>query len=174
MNRMAIAMGNVGELNGINVTRLRELKDTCRRDPSRADCNPALVAHWVGSRRSRVEFRDKVVHIGGGEDLNSMQMLLAALAACNADVVATHASILGLEIERLSVEAKGHFDMRSYLGLEAPGPGYDAISYTVRLSAPGASPEQIARLRERCERSSPVADSLARRIPLKLEFDSNT
>ena len=167
-------MSNVGELNGINVARLLELKDTCRQDPSRADCNPALVAHWVGSTRSRVEFRSKVVHIGGSEDLNSMQMLLAALAACAADVVATHASILGLKIERLSVEAKGHFDMRSYLGLEASGSGYDAISFAVRLSAPGASPEQIAQLRECCERSSPVADSLARRVPLKLEFDSNT
>lgn len=167
-------MSGVGELNGINVSKLLELKDACARDPSRADCSPALVAHWVGGTRSRVEFRNKVVHIGGSEDLNPMQMLLAALAACDVDVVATHASILGLKIERLSVEANGHFDMRSYLGLEAPGSGYDAVSYTVRLSAPGASPEQIARLRERCERSSPVADSLARRIPLKLEFDSPT
>jgi uncharacterized OsmC-like protein len=167
-------MSEVAELNGINVTRLLELRNACRQDPARARCNPALVAKWVGSTRSRVEFRNKVVHIGGSEDLNPMQTLLAALAACDADVVATHASILGLKIERLSVEAKGHFDMRAYLGLEAPGSGYEAISYTVRLSAPGASPQQIARLRECCERASPVADSLARRIPLKLEFDANT
>jgi len=77
-------------------------------------------------------------------------------------------------IESLSVEAKGHFNVQSYLGLEgAPGSGYDAISYTVRLSVPGATPEQIAHLRERCELSSPVGDSLARAIPLQLEFEAS-
>jgi hypothetical protein len=43
----------------------------------------------------------------------------------------------------------------------------------VRISAPGATPEQIASLRERCERSSPVGDSMSRAIPLKLEFAAN-
>lgn len=72
------------------------------------------------------------------------------------------------------VEATGHFNVRSYLGLDgAPGSGYDGISYTVRISAPGATPEQIASLRERCERSSPVGDSMSRAIPLKLEFAAN-
>jgi hypothetical protein len=53
-----------------------------------------------------------------------MQMLPAALAACGAGVVVTRASILGQRIERLSVEAKGHFDIRSYLDLEASGSGF--------------------------------------------------
>lgn len=82
---------------------------------------------------------------------------------------------LGLKIESLSVEASGHFNVQSYLDLEdAPGSGYDAVAYTVHLSVPGATPEQIAYLRERCEHSSPVGDSLARAIPLKLEFKANT
>jgi hypothetical protein len=85
-----------------------------------------------------------------------------------------HASFLGLRIESLSVEATGHFNVQSYLGLDgAPGPGYDAVAYTVRLSAPGVTPEQIDILRERCERSSPVGDSLTRGIPLKLQFDAH-
>lgn len=111
--------------------------------------------------RSRVEFGDKVAHLGGDDDFNAMQMLLAALAACDVDLVAMHASFLGIPVESLAVEATGHFNVRSYLGLEgAPGSGYDHISYTVRISAPGATPEQIAYLSERCERSSPVGDSL--------------
>jgi uncharacterized OsmC-like protein len=144
------------ELNGVNVTEMMRFKDMVVKDPTRADRNPALVAHWVGGSRSRVEFKDKVVHMGGDDDLNPMQMFLATLAACDVDLVAMHASFLGLKIESLSVEATGHFNVQSYLGLEgAPGSGYDAIAYTVRLSAPGATAEQIAYLRERCERSSP-------------------
>ena len=88
------------------------------QDPAKADRNPALVAHWVGGSRSRVEFKDKVVHIGGDDELNPMQMFLATLAACDVDLVAMHASFLGLKIESLSVEATGHFNVQSYLGLD--------------------------------------------------------
>ena len=167
-------MSQVAEINGVNVTKMLEFKDIVRQDPTKADRNPTLVAHWVGGSRSRVEFKDKVVHLGGDDEFNPMQMLLATLAACDVDVIATHASFLGLKIESLSVEATGHFNVQSYLGLKgAPASGYDAMSYTVRLSVPGATPEQIACLRERCRRSSPVGDSLARAIPLKLEFKPN-
>lgn len=168
-------MNQVTEVNGVNVTELLEFKNICRSNPAKADRQPMVVAHWVGGSRSRVEFQDKAVHIGGDDELNPMQMLLATLAACDVDLVAMHASLLGLKIESLSVEAKGHFNVQAYLGLEGtPGSGYDAISYTVRLSVPGAAPEQMSHLHERCERSSPVGDSLTRAIPLNLEFESNT
>ena len=162
-------------INGVNVTELLEFKDRVAQDSTKADRNPMLIAHWVGGSRSRVEFKDKVVHIGGDDELNPMQMFLATLAACDVDLVAMHASFLGLKLESLTVEATGHFNVQSYLGLDnAPGSGYDAIAYTVRLSAPGVTPEQIALLRDRCERSSPVGDSLTRAIPLKLEFEADT
>jgi len=161
-------------INGVNLTELLEFKDRVAQDSTKADRNPMLIAHWVGGSRSRVEFKDKVVHIGGDDELNPMQMFLATLAACDVDLVAMHASFLGLKLESLTVEATGHFNVQSYLGLDnAPGSGYDAIAYTVRLSAPGVTPEQIALLRDRCERSSPVGDSLTRAIPLKLEFEAD-
>jgi uncharacterized OsmC-like protein len=167
-------MKKATEINGINVTEMLEFKDRVVQDSAKADRNPALVAHWVGGSRSRVEFKDKVVHIGGDDELNPMQMFLATLAACDVDLVAMHASFLGLKIEKLSVEATGHFNVQSYLGLDnAPGSGYDAIAYTVRLSVPDITAEQIAHLRERCVLSSPVGDSLTRAIPLKLEFVAN-
>ncbi len=168
-------MNTVIEMNGVDVAALLEFKEMVAQDPVQAERNPVLVAHWVGGSRSRVDFMDKVVHLGGDDEFNPMQMLLATLAACDVDLVAMHASFLGLRIEHLSVEATGHFNVQSYLGLEgAPGSGYDAIAYTVRLTALGATPEQIATLRQRCERSSPVGDSLTRAIPLKLEFAANS
>jgi len=167
-------MDNASAANSVNVAQMLELKDLVAQDPTKAERTPALVARWAGGSRSRIEFKDKVVHIGGDGELNPMQMLLATLAACDVDVVAMHASLLGLTIESLSVEATGHFNVQSYLGFDgAPGSGYDAIAYTVRLSVPGATAEQIAHLRERCERSSPVGDSLTRAISLKLEFEAN-
>ncbi len=168
-------MSEVSEINDVNVPELLEFKNTCAQHPEQADRNPALVAHWEGGSRARVEFNGMTLHLGGDGEFNAMQMLLATFAACDVDLIAMHASFLGLKIQSLSVAATGHFNVRSYLGLEgAPGSGYDSISYTVRISVPNATPEQITHLRERCESSSPVGDSLSRPIPLKLEFAAET
>ena len=162
-------------INGVEVGELLQFKNICAQHPEKADRDPALVAHWEGGSRSRVEFKSMIVHLSGDDEFNPMQMFLATLAACDVDLIAMHAAFLGLKIESLSVEAAGHFKVRSYLGLDGmPGSGYDSISYTVRISVPDATPEQVAYLRERCERSSPVGDSMSRAIPLKLEFAANT
>ena len=168
-------MEPLSEINGINVPKMLELKRLCGQDPTKADHNPTLVGHWIGGSRSRVEFKDRVVNIGGPGNLDAMQMLLASLAACDVDLIAVHASLLGLKIESLSVEVAGHFNLQAYLGLPvASGSGYDAVAYTVHLSVPGATPEQVAYLRARCERSSPVGDSLARAIPVQMQFTAST
>ena len=167
-------MTETTEINGVNVTKKLEFKALVMKDPSEADHHTALVAHWVGGSRSRVELKDKIVHLGGPGEFDPMQMLLATLAACDVDLMAIHASFLGLKIESLSVEAAGDFNAQSYMGLEGgPTSAYETISYIVRVSIPSATPEQIAYLRERCERSSPVRDSLLRSIPLKFEFKAN-
>jgi len=169
-------MNQVIEINGVNVTELLEFRNMCKQDSTKADRTPIVVASWIDGSRSRVEFKGRrVVYLGGDDELNPMQMFLGTLAACDVDLVAMHAAFLDLKVESLSVEVTGHFNVQSYLGLEGTAaPGYDGISCTVKLSAPGSTPEQISQLRERCERSSPVGDSLERAIPLKLEFIANT
>jgi len=159
-------------INGMNVAELREYIDQVRKDPSEAERNPKIVAKWLGGSRAQVEQEGVVIHMGADQDPSAMWMFLASLAACDVEVVATHASLLGLKLESLEVEATGHFDIQRLLGLDGPEPGYDRIAYTVRLRAPGATSEQIERLRAMCERGSPVGDSLARAIPLKLTIET--
>ncbi len=162
-------------INGYDVGQLRGRREQNSLDASLTERNPELIARWIGASRARVEFNDIVTHIGGDGELNAMQSMLAALAACDVEVITFHAALLGIQIEELSIEARGHFNIRALWGFEdAPAAGYDEMSCVVRLQAPGASVEQLAQLRERCERSSPVADSLRRRVPLTLEFVSKT
>jgi uncharacterized OsmC-like protein len=165
--------GTMPQVNGISVAGWKAFRDEARKDATLADRQPTVIATWVGGSRSRVEFGGKTMHIGGKEDFNAMQTLLGALAACDVDLLTLHAALLGLEVTDLRVEATGHFNVRAYLGLEAPGSGYTGISYKIILNAPGASDEQIRSLRERIERSSPVGDSLGRAIPLTIEFNTN-
>ena len=160
---------------GIDAEKLIRFKELVNKDSSLANRSPILTAHWVGGDRSRVDFGDLMTHIGGDGTLNPMQMLLASFAACDVDVIAMHASFIGLKIESLSIEATGDFNVQSYLGLEnTPGSGYTDISYTVRIDAPGATSEQIDYLIERCEKSSPVGDTLERMIHPKLSFEAKT
>jgi uncharacterized OsmC-like protein len=162
------------EINeGINVGPLLAFKEIVRQDPSNADRNPTATAEWVGGDQSKINVDGIETFLGGEGYLNPMKMLLACLAACDVDLIAMHASFMGIQLESLSVEATGHFNVQSYLGLDgAPGSGYNNINYTVRIDAPEATPDQLLELAERCERSSPVADSLSRSIPLQLEFIS--
>ena len=156
---------------GIDISPLLNFREIVSDNPGKANRDPTLVAEWVGGDQSRIKFGDIETNLGGEGNLNPMQMFLACLAACDVDLVAMHASFMGLKIESLSIEASGHFNVQSYLGIEnSPGSGYDSISYTIRLNAPGITEEQKSYLIERCEKSSPVGDSVSRAIPMKLEF----
>jgi uncharacterized OsmC-like protein len=161
------------QINGISVEKVEAFRNQVRNDASLGDRRPTVVASWMGGSRSQVEFEGKTMHLGGDGEFNAMQALLGALAACDVDLVAMHAALLGLEVKDLRVEATGHFNVQAYLGLEAPGSGYTGISYKIILNAPDASDEQIRSLRQRVERSSPVGDSLGRAIPLTVEFSTN-
>lgn len=158
-------------VNGMEQDELFAFKDAVAEDATQADRWPTVVAHWDGKAASRIEFEDKVAHIGGRGELNPMQMLLASFTACDVDLVAMHATMIGLEVNSLRVEASGHFNVQSYIGVDdKPGAGYDQIAYKVILDAPDATPEQIDYLTERCEKSSPVGDTLARSVAMTLEF----
>ena len=140
--------------------------------PEMMDREPRVVARWIGDSRSKVTFGDATLYLGGNGDLNPMQAVLGAFAACDVDLVAMHAALLGIEVEELWIEASGPFHVARYLGLEsAQPPGYQRIDYTVHLRVRAASDEQIDRLRQLCETGSPAGDTLNRPVPTRLNLD---
>jgi uncharacterized OsmC-like protein len=161
-------------VNGMDVESLNGYVDQIRQDRSVADRNLVAVAHWEGDARSRVEGDGrKSLSLGGSDDFSAMHAVLGALAACDVEVIATHATLVGLQIRDLRVEAKGHFNVASLLGVESPtDAAYETITYRVILDAPGATEEQIDRLRHACASFSPVGDSLRKAIPVTFEFES--
>ena len=162
------------QLNGIDVDELREYIESVTVDAARADRDPTVMARWVGGTRAEVisTLGGPPVYMGGEDDPSAMGMLLRALVACDIEVVVTRATLLGIDIEDLTIEAKGYFNVARYLGVEAPsGAGYQRASYTVRLKTKGgASPEQIADLRAALE-ASPVGDTFERNVPVSFEFE---
>lgn len=84
-------------------------KENVREDFTNADRNPTVVAEWVGGDQSEISMEGIETYLGGDGYLNPMKMLLPCFAACDVDLVALHASFIGLKIESLSLEATGHF-----------------------------------------------------------------
>ena len=166
----------MAQVNGIDVDELRDFVASAQRDAAVADRDPVVVAHWAGGDRAEVAFTsgETSVFIGGADEPSAMKMVLASLVACDVDLVANRAALLGVEIESLTVEATGHFNVRRYLGLDADsGPGYEQIAYKVRLKTRGGTPEQLAELRRACEEASPVGDTLQRHVAISLQFDAS-
>jgi uncharacterized OsmC-like protein len=163
-------------LNGINARHLREYIDSCAQDPSRADRDPVVVGRWVGGTRAEVvsSAGGPPVYMGGPDDPSALGMLLRTLAACDIEVIANKATLLGVEIDELSIEVRGHANVSRYLGLKFPaGPGYEAVDYTVKLKTRGATDEQLAEIRNACVIGSPVGDSLERKVPVRLNFEAS-
>ena len=161
-------------INGIDVDALRSYVDRVASDPSQADRDPVVLARWLGGTRAEVvsSLGGPPVYMGGDDDPSAMGMLLRTLAACDIEVVANRAALLGVEIDELSIEARGHFNVRRYLGLDAEqDSGYQEIAYTIRLRTRGASEEQLAEIRRACELGSPVGDTLARAVTVHASFE---
>jgi uncharacterized OsmC-like protein len=161
-------------LNGMDVDELREYIDSVTVDGAQADREPTVTARWVGGTRAEVmsTLGGPPVYMGGDHDPSAMGILLRALAACDVEVIATRATLLGIEIEELTIDAKGYFNVARYLGVEAPSSaGYQRASYIVHLKTKGGvSPEQIADLSAALE-ASPVGDTFERNVPVSFEFD---
>jgi uncharacterized OsmC-like protein len=168
------ASGRAQRVNGVDVSALHDYIDAVAADGSRADRDPVVVARWVGGTRAEVAstLGGPPVYMGGDDDPSAMGMLLRALAACDVEVVANKAALLDVEIEELSIEARGHFNIRRYLGFDVEhDSGYQKLSYTLHLKTRGASEAQLEEIRRACEQGSPVGDTLLRAVPVDASFD---
>lgn len=104
----------------------------------------------------------------GGEDTapNPVEMLLAALGSCQEIVYRAFAAVLGIEILRIEVHAKGYLDLRGFLNLAEVPSGFTGVSYTTRIVSTEPT-ERIRQLTELVERHCPVYDTLRRPIEVK-------
>lgn len=159
-------------LNGNDVAELREYVAGIERDPAKAQRRPELTATWTGGDRSRVSIKGNSMDVNGPGRLGPMQLVLAAIASCQIDVIATHATLMGVTVEELSVDVRGEFDVRSYLGISgAPPPGYESISLTARLRAPSITEDQLATLARVAESASPVGSTLSRSVQFRARIE---
>lgn len=74
-----------------------------------------------------------------------------------------HANVLGIQVDRVEVEARGYLDVRGFLGDDSVPAGFERVAFTTRVVSSEPA-ERIETLRQTVERHCPVLDILQRPI----------
>lgn len=111
------------------------------------------------------------VLLGSNNGPNAVELLLQALAFCYAVGYVANAAAQGIEIERMEYEIEGDLDVRPFLGLDGPRPGFTNIRAKGRVSSPNATTEQLQELCQYVQDSSPVRDCLANPVPIETTLE---
>jgi uncharacterized OsmC-like protein len=115
---------------------------------------------------------DMTKAVGGDASAPSPGWLLrAALAACDATLVAMEAARDGIDLTGLEVTVESDSDFRGVLGVDGSAdPGPLAVRVRIQLTSSDATEEQLREIVERAEERSPVRDALARALPMETEI----
>lgn len=109
--------------------------------------------------------------VGGGATAPTPAWLMrAALASCDATLVAMEAARDGVELTELSVTVESDSDFRGVLGVDdSINAGPLEVRVRIQLAAANADEDQLRALVERAESRSPVRDALVREVAMNTE-----
>ena len=182
------------KLNGIDVTALQqvaqgvaEAKDDTKRSArfnvktkwehqtrSVATVNHYSLAGVKYQRHFEIAADEPTELLGQNSAPNPQELLMAALNACMTVGYVANAAVMGITIHSLEIETDGELDLRGFLGLdESINPGYDQVSYVVRLHT-DASNEKVEELHKIVTKTSPNLANFSKAIKMvpKLEIQS--
>ncbi|MCL4504851.1 MAG: OsmC family protein [Chloroflexi bacterium] len=110
----------------------------------------------------------------GGADLgpNPVEVVLAALGACQEIVYSTYAALLGVTIEHLDIKVYGDLDPRGFFGVADVPAGFDSVVYEVNLTSPSPA-EKVRELVQTVNQHCPVLDILQRPLPVQAHVELN-
>lgn len=108
---------------------------------------------------------------GSGTAACSGDLLLGALAACAQLTCQLVAAAMGIPVEHIRVEVEGEMDLRGTLGISREVPvGFQDIHARFDISAPEATPEQLAALKEKTEQYCVVMQTLVQPPPIRTSW----
>ncbi|WP_031254923.1 OsmC family protein [Mesorhizobium sp. L48C026A00] len=139
--------------NGIDVAALQQFAMGVAEDSSKRSARFNVKTKWAGQTRSvatvshyslgglehqrnfEIAADEPTELLGQNSAPNPQELLMAALNACLTVGYVVNAAAMGITVHSLEIETDGELDLRGFLGLdESVNPGYDEVSYVVRLT----------------------------------------
>jgi uncharacterized OsmC-like protein len=138
---------------------------------------PAIAVYEEGLR-FRVEgpkgnvSTDMATSVGGGATAPTPAWLMrAALASCDATLIAMEAARDGVELTELKVTVDSESDFRGVLGVDdSVHAGPRAVRVCIQVAATGAGEDELRAIVERAETHSPVRDAVVREVSMSTEI----
>jgi uncharacterized OsmC-like protein len=121
-------------------------------------------------RSFTVRADEPVELLGQNSAPNPQELLMAAFNACITVGYVATATVMGVALEAVEIETEGELDLRGFLGLdETVKPGYDSITYTVRIKGNGSA-EQCQAIHENVVKTSPNYFNIARPVTVNAKL----
>ena len=176
--------------NGVDITQLTTTIDAIRENPELAEFQFRSRSRWEGGARSTTTIDtfygagseqqharthtlsgdEPGVLLGSDSAPNAVETVLAGLASCLAVGYAYNAAARGIELEDVMFQLEGDLDLHAFLGLsDSVRPGYEEIRVKYQVKSP-ASRDQLVELCDYVQRTSPVLDIIANRVPVTVDL----
>lgn len=105
--------------------------------------------------------------IGGTEQgPNPVELVLAALGACQEIIYAVYAALLDVDLEALEIDVSGPLDPRGFLDMAPTAVGFSHVAMETRISSRAAA-ERVQQLIDAVQAHCPVADILQRPLEIR-------
>jgi putative redox protein len=153
------------------------IQTNLRDNPGAATATFEASTRQIAGLLSDAAIRDFTIKIDepatlGGTDRgpNPVELVLAALGACQEITYRLYADTLGIPVNSVSVKLVGRLDLRGFFAVDdGVRPGFKDIHTTVTIDSP-ASADDIERLKATVDRHCPVLDILRNVTPVKAEY----
>jgi len=149
-----------------------EAIDRIKADPAMAKLVFRAEAAWEEDVRCKARIRqfpeltiDEPPELGGqNAGPNPVEVVLAALGACQEIIYSAYASVMGVQLNAVSCKLRGYIDLHGLFGLDsATPPGFTKIAYETTIDSP-ADPDVLRKLIEVVEAHCPVLDTIRRPV----------
>ncbi|MBI5407662.1 MAG: OsmC family protein [Nitrospirae bacterium] len=146
----------MGRINNVDIDKMRQFGEQIKADPSKARKTQVIEGEWLvqegGAQfRSTINFEggktvfemDSPTFMGGGGKLpGPMHYCFYGLAACYTATFATMASMLGIELKRLTTRVEADVNFSRVFGV-SDAPVMEEVRVT--LSVVSSAPEEKIR-----------------------------
>ena len=118
---------------------------------------------------------DMAVAVGGGGSAPTPGWLLrAAVASCDAVLIAMQAAEDGVELQTLEADVTSESDDRGLIGDASVPAGPLHVALHVRIGAEGRTPGELDALVALALRRSPVSEALTRSVPVAVTVEADS